>query len=171
MTDRLFVAIWPDASAREALAATLDAARTEYPDIRWQPESRWHVTLAFLGESDPSRTSSRLEALAMPASEPIRLEGSGTFGPIVWVGVEHGPWLTHLAARIRRKLRVDEPRFRAHVTVGRARGNRMTVRAKAAAAGLAEHSGPAWTPGRLTLVGSRIGPDPEYRVIAEWPLR
>lgn len=170
MADRLFVAIWPDAPARAALAEAVEVARGAHPDIRWQPEERWHITLAFLGDSEPEPARSTLDALFLPSPEPISLAGSGSFGAVVWVGVRHGPWLAELAALVQRRLRVDDLRFRAHLTVGRARGGRMTPRARSAAEALESHSGPAWTPEALTLVGSRMGPRPEYQVIATWPL-
>jgi 2'-5' RNA ligase len=176
---RLFVAIWPDAAAIEALQAAVARARAEHPDLRWQPEERWHVTLAFLGQADPDRAAARLDHVLrgdrsprVPRAEPIRLVGSGTFGPIVWVGVEHGPWLAGLADVAQRALTVADRRFRAHVTVGRARGrpSEATPAARAAARSLVDHDGPAWLPGEVTLVESTAGPKPAYQVLTRWPL-
>jgi 2'-5' RNA ligase len=174
MGERLFVAIWPDAAARAALRSDVDRARTAHPDLRWQAEERWHVTLAFLGDVDPVAAGRRLDALArrsLPAAEPVRTAGSGAFGPVLWVGVQHGPWLRDLARAVQDRLHVPDRRFRAHVTVARARGADPNVAARAAVPALAGHLGPHWLPGELTLVASRTGPQPSYHVRRSWPLQ
>jgi 2'-5' RNA ligase len=174
VTTRLFVAIWPSDAARDALAHTVDAARTSAPDVHWQPPERWHITLAFLGPGDPARASARIAERVrddrQSVAEPISLRRSGAFGPVIWVGVEHGSWLAELARGLQQSLRVADRRFRAHVTVGRVRGADGPARAEEAVASLAEHDGPAWTPGEITLVESVTGPAPAYRVLARWPL-
>ena len=180
MTDRLFVAIWPDPGSLAVLRSAVAQARTVFPDLRWQPEERWHLTLAFLGEADEHRARDRLERLltgrahgrAAPGAHPLHLAGSGAFGPIVWVGIEHGPWLTQLAETVQRTLRVTDRRFRAHITVGRARGRPGPAKALAreVVPALGTVRGPAWTPDSLTLVRSRTGPDPEYSILERWAL-
>lgn len=179
-TRRLFVAIWPDPDAIAALRRTVAPARAAHPDLRWQSEERWHVTLAFLGQADPDRAAARLDGVLggvrsgrVPGAEPIRLAGAGTFGPIVWTGVEHGPWLAELAGAVQQALNAPDRRFRAHVTVGRARGRPADAAraARTAAGSLVDHDGPAWLPGEVTLVESTTGPRPAYRVLTRWPLR
>ena len=174
MTTRLFVAIWPSDAAREALARTLGLARRAAPDVRWQPSDRWHITLAFLGQADPERAANRIDVRAradrLPGAEPIALRGSGSFGPVIWVGVDHGSWLAALARELQASLHVADRRFRAHVTVGRARGAAGPARARDVVPSLAAHDGPAWTPSDITLVESVTGPTPEYRILERWPL-
>jgi RNA 2',3'-cyclic 3'-phosphodiesterase len=173
MQERLFVAIWPDAGARAALRSDVDRARGTHPELRWQPEGRWHVTLAFLGAVDTTSAGRRLEALArhpLPGAEPVRTRGSGAFGPVLWVGLEHGPWLGDLARTVQQALHVEDRRFRGHVTVARARGAEQLDQARAAVPSLAEHLGPHWLPAELTLVASRTGPEPSYHVRHAWPL-
>ena len=171
---RLFAAVWPDQAAREALAAQLDDIREDTTGVHWQPPHRWHITLAFLGPGDPDRTAARISAAGRrhpsPLAGPLQLSGSGTFGPIVWVGVEHGPWLPELAAQLQRAMHTPDRRFRAHVTVGRVRGPAALPNARAAAALMGGHSGPTWIPSELTLVASTTGPKPEYRIVDQWPL-
>jgi 2'-5' RNA ligase len=175
VTTRLFVAIWPDTAARQALVPTVDAARLAAPDVRWQPPERWHITLAFLGPADPGKAGARIDALAradrLPCADPLGLRGSGTFGPVIWVGVEHGHWLATLAHDLQQSLHVADRRFRAHVTVGRIRGPHGPARATDVAASLVAHHGPAWTPAEVTLVESVTGPAPQYHVLSRWPLR
>lgn len=176
---RLFVALWPPPVAVEALAGALGRVRGHVAggsaavEVRWQPAERWHVTLAFLGTAPPGRTARRLSAyLDSAASHPerIRLAGAGAFGPVVWVGVEHGPWLDDLARGVQDSLHVADRRFRAHVTVGRTRGADGPGRARAVVPALAGHRGPWWTPGEVTLVASETGPHPQYRVLQRWAL-
>jgi 2'-5' RNA ligase len=173
MDERLFVAIWPDAGARAALRGDLEAARAAHPALRWQPEERWHVTLAFLGEADTSAAARRLEALArhgLPTAQPVRTIGAGAFGPVLWIGLDHGPWLRELARLVQDALHVDDRRFRAHLTVARGRGEDAVALARAATPTLADHLGPHWLPAELTLVASRPGPQPAYHIRHAWPL-
>ena len=171
---RLFAAVWPDQAAREALAAQLDDIREDTTGVHWQPPHRWHITLAFLGPGDPDITAGRISAAVRrnpaPVAGPLQLRGSGTFGPIVWVGVEHGPWLPEMAGQLQRAMHTPDRRFRAHVTVGRVRGSSAIPHARAAAALFGGHAGPAWIPSELTLVASTTGPQPEYRIVDQWPL-
>lgn len=171
---RLFAAVWPDQAAREALAAQLDDIREDTTGVHWQPPHRWHITLAFLGPGDPDITAGRISAAVRrtppPVAGPLQLRGSGTFGPIVWVGVEHGPWLPEVAGQLQRAMRTHDRRFRAHVTVGRVRGSSAIPHARAAAALFGGHAGPEWIPSELTLVASTTGPHPEYRIVDQWSL-
>lgn len=171
MTDRLFVAVWPDPGAKAALRSAVDAAAVVHPGLRWQPGDRWHITLAFLGDADPDQARRRLDRLTLPAPGPVRLSGAGSFGPVLWVGVEHGPWLTDLATALRRSLAVADHRFRAHLTVARARGVGPHLQARGAVPALSSHRGPQWTPHAITLVASHTGPQPRYDVLQAWGLQ
>lgn len=173
MTVRLFVAIWPGASARQALVDSVVPVHQAAPDVHWQPPERWHITLAFLGQADPVKAARRITtrvARGLLAPEPIRLASAGTFGPVIWVGVEHGPWLTSLASGLQDALRVADRRFRAHVTVGRVRGPDGPTRAREVAPMLNGHVGPAWVPTEISLVESTSGPSPEYRILERWQI-
>jgi 2'-5' RNA ligase len=81
------------------------------------------------------------------------------------LGVDHGPWLDELAADIRQRFRVDERRFKAHITVARARNEAGRRELKRAAAELSEAASEAWLPREITLVQSTTGPHPRYEVI------
>jgi len=174
VTARLFVSVWPDDTARDALNDTVEQAQKAATDVRWQPPERWHITLAFLGVADPGRAAARFSPVEQrgdtPAAEPIRLVGAGAFGPVVWVGVEHRAWLGELARGLQQTLHVADRRFRAHVTVGRLRGEGAAARAREVVPLLASHVGPSWTPGEITLVESVTGPAPEYHILERWPL-
>ena len=169
---RLFLAVWPSPEAVAALTADLAGVRPRHPDLRWQPPDRWHITLAFLGPADQERTRIRVDRLLVepPTAGPVRLAGAGTFGPVLWSGVEHDPWLAALARGLQRGLRTQDQRFRAHLTVARGRGPAARSAAAAAVPDLTGHRGPAWLPREVTLVESVTGPAPQYTVLHRWPL-
>ena len=166
---RLFVALWPSSEAVEHLSKALAERRPADPTLHWQAPERWHLTLAFLGQADPHRARNRLSTLALTAAGPLRLTGAGTFGPVLWIDVEHGAWLPDLARTVRAALHVDDGRNRPHLTVARARGSSAPAHAREAMPALADYRGPAWTPDAVTLVSSRTGPSPRYEVIDSWP--
>jgi len=169
---RLFVALWPSAPAVTALAHDVELTRPGLAglDLRWQSPERWHITLAFIGPGDPDRAARRLTGVALPQPGPLRLTGSGAFGPVLWVGVEHGAWLAPLARAVQEVLHVEDRRFRAHVTVARGRSRTAAAEVRAAVPALSSHAGPEWVPDRMTLVRSVTGPRPRYEVVTGWAL-
>lgn len=167
---RLFVAIWPSAQAVGHLTAALSHDRPGGDDLRWQPSERWHLTLAFLGDADPAAARSVLAGIPLPSAEELRLHGAGTFGPVLWIGVEHGPWLLDLGDAIRTAFHADDGLNQPHLTIARARSRRAAATARDAVRHYASYTGPAWTPPAVTLVRSFTGPKPRYELIESWPL-
>ena len=162
MTERLFLALWPPENVLDEIDRALPRGLTA---LRWQPRERWHVTVAFLGNREPHKELARLEQLEAIEPEPMHLAGSGAFGPVLWIGVQTGPWLAQLATDARRIFHVEERRFRAHVTVARARdsaGRRELLQAQET---LSDWASTAGLPEALTLVRSTTGPRPSYEVI------
>lgn len=121
-TARLFVAVWPDAGAAEALRLL---HRKDQPGVRFVPEENWHITLRFLGQADSRPVT---EALAGVRVEPVEV----FLGPVVELLSDHSvivpagglqPWATAVnrvtgglgEAPIRR-------RFVGHVTLARLSG-------------------------------------------------
>jgi 2'-5' RNA ligase len=51
---RLFFALWPEQSVREAILACRESIRSHAP-VRWVPAGNLHVTLRFLGPVDAAR--------------------------------------------------------------------------------------------------------------------
>ena len=136
---RLFAGIELDGAARDACAAV--AARllaTGFEAKYAQPESL-HVTLAFLGNVDPSRCDGLAEALAGargPRFE-LRLDRLGAFPHerrprIVFVGArDQGPHFRDLTRRVRDVYRGAGFTFEgdplAHVTIARAKESRRPL--------------------------------------------
>jgi RNA 2',3'-cyclic 3'-phosphodiesterase len=138
---RLFVAVPIGEALRVALAAAVGTWR-DRPDLagmRWTDPSSWHVTLLFLGATDPAAVGTvtlRLEEVAA-RHEPMTLPTAGLGGfsstgraRVAWYGIEDPERrLRHLADDVRRALAPAEPpRFRAHLTLGRARDEPVNLR-------------------------------------------
>jgi 2'-5' RNA ligase len=162
MGDRLFLALWPPAGVCEELAAALPG---RLASLKWQPPHRWHITLAFLGDRDPEAQLRRLEHFEGGRAESLRLRGAGTFGPVVWVGVETTEWLPRLAVRSKLFFGVDERRFQPHLTVARARSAAARRESHRAVEALQGFVSSAWLPRELTLVRSTLGPQAAYEVM------
>ena len=123
---RLFVALWPDAPARDALAAW-QRAWTWPPGAALVPSERLHLTLHFLGNVALEQLPALTEGLRVPF-EPFELH----FGRAeVWPGgtavlrPDHtAPALLGLHARLAAALAalgrpLESRRYKAHVTLAR----------------------------------------------------
>ncbi|MFC4001162.1 RNA 2',3'-cyclic phosphodiesterase [Prauserella oleivorans] len=120
--------------------------------LRWSRPQTWHVTLGFYGMDDPRERSAWLrERLAGIAAPVVRLEASGSFRGVLWIGVR-GDGLDELAAAVRPE---DEERaFRGHLTL--ARGDAPAA-IRAWARLLGSYRGPAWTAREVVLFRSDAG--------------
>ncbi|HET9471988.1 MAG TPA: RNA 2',3'-cyclic phosphodiesterase, partial [Usitatibacter sp.] len=135
---RLFFAVWPDALAAArlaALAGDLAAACGGKP----VPESKIHLTLAFLGETAPERAAAAIEAARGVRFAPFGLAldcvGSFRAARVAWAGSlapQAGLAALHadLAARLRAaQFALEERPFAAHATLAR-RAMRAVPRAR-----------------------------------------
>ena len=177
----LFIAVRPDDAACEDLQHELERVRRlpEAGSLQWQPPSRWHVTLAFLGDAPDSVDDRVVEAIdplsVHSAIAELRLSGAGCFGrQVLWIGLERGAALdalTSMVGAIPRLVRgtgvnLDRRAWRAHLTVARARQGD----ARAAAGALADYRGPSWTAAEALLIRSTGGPQPAHHVVHRVPL-
>ena len=119
---RLFVAL----ELSEALRNGLIAVQTEWKrrgvEGSFTPPENLHLTLAFIGEYP--RPEDVLDALGglRFSPFPLRLEGFGSFGDLLWCGVSGGVALERLAGGVRRSLAeagipFDRKSFRPHITL------------------------------------------------------
>lgn len=125
-TPRLFLALWPDAAARAALAGWRDHWTWPAGAVP-TPTANLHLTLHFLGPVAVDRLPQLEAALALPA-EPFALEfGRAELWPggtaVVCPLAAPEPMLRlreALAVVLRRlALPVEERAFRPHVTLAR----------------------------------------------------
>ncbi|HEX6972235.1 MAG TPA: RNA 2',3'-cyclic phosphodiesterase [Limnochordia bacterium] len=140
---RTFIAIPIEDPLRAYLQAYVASWRSGASRaVRWVSPEQLHITLAFLGELTPERVLgsngrpgvlSAVRAAAQGiAPFTCRLGGRGAFpergGPrVLWVGWEPAEPLERLAEAVRTELSrlslpFDARPFRAHVTLGRVRG-------------------------------------------------
>lgn len=148
---RLFVAVWPPEPVAAALAA-LDV-RPE-PGVRPVAPENWHVTLRFLGDTDPDTVIERLAGADLPPACAVlgpAVERLGRNALVVPVsGVDE------LAAKIRETTadlgQPAQPRFRGHLTVARTRRD-------APSAAIGTPFDAAFDVGEIALVDSRLTPD------------
>lgn len=151
---RLFVSVpLPDAQ-REHLQRALHGGRTTEP-------SRWHLTLAFLGEREDDLAV--VDALSALEHAPfsLRLQGSGSFAGVEWVGVGGDlPALQGLAAAVSDACGLPRTTYKPHVTVAR-RGRALPP---------ADYAGPPWTVTSFDLVQSVLTKPVEHLTLASFPL-
>jgi len=174
---RLFVAAWPDAPARDRLAA-LELGRAK--NLRLVGPTRWHVTLRFLGDVAEERLASLGDALvacttAQPGPVVCRL-GPGT-GWFTGVRVLQIPaaGLDRLADTVRAATVLvvpeppgGEPPFNGHLTLARAKG-RLGAAAQADLAGIPFEA--AFPVEHVDLVASKGSPAGHvYSTVVRAPL-
>lgn len=176
---RLFVAVWPPDQALAGLEAAVAPIASRHPELKWQPRERWHITVTFIGDVGDEREPAARAAVeravaAVPVGGPVRLAAAGTFGRLLWVGLEPLPSpLQPLARACGRELRdarfaLERRRWSPHLTLARARGEATGLLECRRA--LAGYAGPTWDVAELTLVASKPGPDPVYEVLARYPV-
>jgi 2'-5' RNA ligase len=193
---RLFIAVPLPESAQtavEALVAGIRLApepgpgqRRDPNDVRWVRMDGLHVTLRFLGPTDPGRlpeARAAVEAAAMGVSDfEVALVGAGAFpNParprVLWLGLGPGiEQLDALTVRLSRALADrgwphDDRPVRPHLTLARsdgvAAGSLVAGRLLAAAADLDLR----WTADRIVLFESQTGGGPaRYLPLLEVPL-
>lgn len=174
----LFIAVHPSVPAVEHLEDAVERVR-RHPSaagLHWQPPTRWHITMAFLGEGTEEQEQAATDVLdEFPSRAPavdVSLSGSGAFGrQVLWVGVRGSTStddqaLAVLATNLhrdvtRRGITLERRPWRPHLTIARARH----TDARPAAPLLAHYEGPAWPIDALSLVRSEGGPSPVHTVV------
>lgn len=171
---RLFFALIPDESSREALAsAAAEALRLSRG--RAVPSENWHVTLAFLGSVPPDRLSSLVAAarsISLTTSDPTlrllfdRLE-YWRRAELLCAVAQREPLVATFVDVLRERLASasfapDLKPFRAHVTL-------MRKVAPSHAHFLMTPT--EWTFGEFALLESRtLATGSIYSVVDSWPL-
>ena len=164
---RLFFAIWPDAAARERLAA-LGQEVAQLARGKPVPSANLHLTLAFLGEIEEARAAllPKIAADIEASAFRLRFDRVGSFpkARVAWAGCATPPAdLVHLQAALAKELAgagfaLDERPYAPHLTLAR----KTTVRLPPAAIEPVE-----WEAGEFALVASRAG---RYETACSWRL-
>ncbi|MBR0090374.1 MAG: RNA 2',3'-cyclic phosphodiesterase [Lachnospiraceae bacterium] len=123
---RLFIALQPDDSLKEALSAVTDGMRAQGIRANYVPEENLHITLAFIGEVSAGMVPAIEEAILNVPFEPLTLslEGIGNFGNLLYAGLKESKPLMQYVSALRRSLdenniSYDRKKFKAHITLAR----------------------------------------------------
>jgi len=138
---RCFVAVPIGVALRENLRVAVEPWRNrdDLAGLRWADPDRWHVTIAFLGPTDPAAVPGVIDRLATiaEAHEGSRATtgGLGAFptaarARVAWYGIGDGAGrLARLAADVADGLGLEASRqLRPHVTLARARRRPIDLR-------------------------------------------
>ena len=182
---RLFVAIEPPAAVLDELAAATAPLQDAWPQLRWSDRSRWHITLAFLGEVDETaagRLGPRLERAAhRHAPLTLSVAGAGAFARAARARVLYAriggdrralAALASSAAAGCRRAGAPPPdegrRFQPHLTLAH---RRVPADLRPLVDSLSGYAGTPWQADEIRLIRSYLGARPRYEVIGTWPLR
>jgi RNA 2',3'-cyclic 3'-phosphodiesterase len=129
---RVFVAIEIPSEIRNGFATLLSELRAVTQAAKWVRAENLHVTLKFLGHTDPSNLEKIMEALrAIRNSQPLKLNFRGLgFFPnekrprVFWSGMDSSTDLQPLAQAVDRSLHaigfpLEERPFAPHLTLAR----------------------------------------------------
>lgn len=184
---RLFVAVPLPDHVRQRLFDAAAPARAAAPALAWTPPERLHLTVKFLGATDPARRPPLEEALRAVARNhvdvPLVLRGAGAFPTlrrprVLWAGVEASPRLELLhhdveAGCERLGFPLEGRAFRPHVTLARIKAPLDPRVARALARAVERFDfGEEGTASSLDLMQSTLTQQgPQYRCLASFPLR
>jgi len=166
---RVFIAVELPDEIRKGLEEVERDLRSHAESAKWVAPESIHVTLKFLGEVPNKRIDGIHDALAGLSWKPfiIKVQGIGFFpgarSPrVIWAGME-APTMARLAeeldARMERMGFEKERRaFRPHITLARARDNRLDSSLVTAAAKYAERPFGSFEVDRLFLFQSTLKP-------------
>lgn len=170
-TQRLFLALWPEETTRQQIAALATQALGRQRRIA---DAQLHLTLVFLGATAAERLAAYQAALAdLPVPEmTLLLDRYGCWSQtrILWLGSSQTPpELYELVAELHRRLRgcglTPEARaFQAHVTLARRYSGPIPA---------APPTAPVCWPVRdIALVESTLSRQTShYQVLRRWPER
>lgn len=174
---RLFVAI----SIPDTVGEALRTLQNGLEGARWRPLDNFHLSLAFIGETDRHGFDAAIDALTSidAASFDLKISGLGYFGDkrprAVWAGVENAPNLIHLQSKIETALRrkdfdFERRKFTPHITLAYLKGARRNdVADYCAVNGL--FATEKFQVGEFHLYSSRLGGDAShYEIEASYSL-
>ncbi len=177
MRHRLFIGLRPPSELRDALLDLMEGI----DGANWQDDDQLHLTLRYLGETEPHRADDLAEALDEVECEAfdLALSGTGIFekkgvARTLWAGVEPNPSLLRLQRRVERicvrtGFEPEHRKFHPHLTL--ARLNRASAPTADFLAGTtALRLGP-WPVDSYILFESHLRPEGSvYDPIVRYPL-
>lgn len=121
---RLFITVRFPEEVLDGLEKTQREMRQAGIRGRYAPRENLHLTLAFIGEyADPGYVAETMEKVR---SAPFRLKlaGTGSFGSILWAGLERSEPLLRYTKSLRHflaeaEIPFDRKKFSPHITLAR----------------------------------------------------
>lgn len=166
---RLFVAIQIPENIQAALASLLQEFRAIAPHLKWVRAENLHLTLKFLGETDPAKRAAIEQSLATihsPATVTLNFTGLGFFPSakrprVLWAGINASPNLQPLASEIdRSSLQLGFPAedrpFTPHLTLARVSEPRFPPQLTDAIAANASRQFGSFTAHQFHLIESNL---------------
>ncbi len=137
MSDRLFIGLEIPEFVKDQIEKHKKEIYGFQPGLRWEPKEKIHITLKFLGETEPSlvpEIKNRLRELGKDQKAfNLRIIKYGLFyrqgnPSILWAGLKHSPLLAQFADKINSELaplgfRKENRKFKPHLTILRLKGN------------------------------------------------
>lgn len=132
--ERLFTAVRLSPELRGAVSGMCRRLSRELPFAKWTHEGDYHITLQFLGDTDPRNIPELVSALKKSAADfgpfTMSLRGTGVFGApsaprVLWAGLDgDADRLRELHSRIVAAteplgFRAEERAYKPHVTLAR----------------------------------------------------
>ncbi|QHW31082.1 RNA 2',3'-cyclic phosphodiesterase [Paenibacillus rhizovicinus] len=180
---RLFVAVPLPDRLKSALGAWSRELRASSPFRKWTEEADLHVTLQFLGDTEPNRLPALQAALAAAIGriEPFRLvlQGMGTFGRpeqprVLWAGIGgeldalRGLQRTIVEATAPLGFQAEERPYSPHLTIARSSTGTASFSLPQL---LRTDAPPAWQVNEIVLYRTHMHQRPMYETIARFPMR
>jgi 2'-5' RNA ligase len=137
-TVRTFIAVTLDGTLHKTLGEVINKFASSRASVKWVTPQNVHATLKFLGNVEEARLPEVFTACEKAAGgfKPIEMEvkAVGCFPTmnrprVVWLGIEKGKEaLKKLQQNVENELELigfpkEEREFRAHLTIGRVKGN------------------------------------------------
>ena len=180
---RLFVAIEVPSTIRSAIAAFIDELRPIAPQTKWVRAETIHITLKFIGGTDPGNLRRIQSALAgICSDQPVTLgfRSLGFFPDekrprVFWIGTQSSPNLKTLAADIDQSLHqlgfpLEDRPFTPHLTLARFNAPGLPAKFAAAVKENAARSFGSLTAREFHLIESKLkSTGAEYTTLQSFP--
>ena len=186
-TRRIFIALDISDAARAACSSHVRLLRQKFPDVRvgWERTEKLHITLKFLGNTNPDILRELQRGISQIASQhtrfELRLTRPGVFPTearprILWIGVDDPTGTIIAVQRQIEKLSgicgfvADGKTFHPHVTIGRLRERRAS---EVASVHLKTHiASVAFDVSEIVIYESKFRPTgPEYLAVSRAHLK
>lgn len=121
--ERLFIALELDSAVREKINEYVNQLKEAGCEGKWVSEVNYHVTLAFIGDSDQAQKIAEILKTIQESSFSFTMDGTLRFHQLLALKIE-SPALSSLAEKVREALingdiPFDQKAFKAHITLAR----------------------------------------------------